>query len=365
MSSFIFIFTGILTVFIIANLYIFSQLKDSITHLRKGISYTIYILYWLFVSLMPINFLVRGLGLNKGLSQFIYTVGTGWLVFTLYMTIILIIISLIKYIYKPLRYKFVIALLTTFIILTIGYYNYANPEITNIKIDLSSKYKKNKSMRIVGISDIHLGYSTDKIMLKRHVKEINFLNADAIIISGDLIDHDIQPVLDQKMYEEINNLQSKYGTYACLGNHEYIGGIKNSRRFINSTNIKLLIDKSITLPNGLQILGRDDKINKDRKEVDFLLLSRNPNMPMLILDHQPPHKLDELANVDADIQFSGHTHRGQIWPMNLIVDKIYELSHGYRKINDLHIYVSSGLGLWGPSFRIGTISEIVVFDIKY
>ena len=166
------------------------------------------------------------------------------------------------------------------------------------------------------------------------------------------------------MHEELSRLNAPYGIYMVPGNHEYISGITKSKAFVQTTPIVFLQDSIVTLPNGIQIAGRDDRHNKNRKPIEELIHTTNPTKPVLLLDHQP-YELDKTASTNVDLQFSGHTHRGQIWPINLVTDHLFELSYGYKQIKNTHFYVSSGLSLWGPPFRIGTDSELVVFNITF
>jgi predicted MPP superfamily phosphohydrolase len=110
-------------------------------------------------------------------------------------------------------------------------------------------------------------------------------------------------------------------------------------------------------------VGRDDRHNHRRESLGELLDRVDSAKPIIILDHQP-YNLAEVDAAGVDIQLSGHTHRGQVWPLSLLTDYIYEQSHGYRKWQNTHIYVSSGLSLWGPPFRIGTNSELAIITVK-
>ena len=132
---------------------------------------------------------------------------------------------------------------------------------------------------------------------------------------------------------------------------------------IRSKTIQLLRDSVVTLPNGIQLIGRDDRSNTARRSLQELMTGIDKSKPIILLDHQP-YKLTESEAAGVDLQFSGHTHRGQVWPMNWVTDYIYEQSHGYRQWGNSHIYVSSGLSLWGPPFRIGTESDMAVFHLS-
>jgi predicted MPP superfamily phosphohydrolase len=193
---------------------------------------------------------------------------------------------------------------------------------------------------------------------------INAEKPDLILIGGDLIDNSVTPLYTENMQEELSQLKAPQGIYMVPGNHEYISGIKKSAEFIRSTPIQLLRDTVITLPNGVQIAGRDDRHNPSRLSLRTLSQNINPAQPVILLDHQP-YDLQNTEKAGIDLQFSGHTHRGQIWPMSLLTDYLFQQSHGYRQWGNSHVYVSSGLSLWGPPFRIGTNSEMVVFNIAF
>lgn len=123
-------------------------------------------------------------------------------------------------------------------------------------------------------------------------------------------------------------------------------------------------DTTVILPNGIQLIGRDDLTNPRRKQLSALIESINRDKPVFLLDHQPKN-LEEAVENGIDLQVSGHTHHGQIWPMNLLTDRLFEVSHGYKQKGNTHVYVSSGLSLWGPPFRIGTRSELVILDLQF
>ncbi len=365
MSKIFFIFGGIFITYLLGNYYIFSELRNTLKSRAKWIGISSYMAYWIGVLLFPLHLALHDIPLNPNMAHFLHEIGTGWLVFTPYMLVILLLFKIIKRIYRPIKHSFLYALSITLVILTFGFYKYQNPKITKVEIAIPKAIEsEQKTLRVVGITDVHLGNGTNKSMLQQHISQINKLNADLIIISGDLIDSDVRPLYAQNMQDELNQLQAKQGVFVCLGNHEYIGNIESSKAFLKTTQLQLLQDNSVTLPNGIQILGRDDYYNKDRKSIAELSSSLNKERPILMLDHQP-RELNEAAAAGVDLQFNGHTHHGQIWPFNLVTESLFERSYGYEKKGSSHIYVSSGLGLWGPPFRIGTKSEIVLFNITF
>ena len=167
--------------------------------------------------------------------------------------------------------------------------------------------------------------------------------------------------------------------YACLGNHEYYSGEPGAQQFYRNAGIHLLQD-SVAKVGDLCIIGRDDRTNPHRKSLGKIikenssLLSHSSARPsgrfapsgqrfLILLDHQPYH-LEQAEQHHVDFQFSGHTHHGQVWPISWITESIYECAFGAYKKGHTDYYISSGLGIWGGKFRIGTRSEYVVATIK-
>jgi predicted MPP superfamily phosphohydrolase len=191
---------------------------------------------------------------------------------------------------------------------------------------------------------------------------INSENPDMVVIVGDLIDNSILPVKKADMCREFERVEARYGIYMSAGNHEYISGIDACRNYLKTTRIQLLSDSVARPANGVAIVCRDDRQNLRRAKLDSLLTESDKGSFMVVLDHQP-NAIAESQKSSVDLHLSGHTHRGQIFPLNLVTDYLFEQSHGYRKWGDTHAYVMTGLSLWGPPFRIGTHSEMLVVDI--
>ena len=358
-------FIIIFAVYVLGNIYIFFRGWPVIASLHKGAKVVITCAYWLMAFAVFGVFLLRNVSVPYSIMHGLHLVGTGWLVFTMYMVMILLVVDILHLFREKIKYSFIYATIVIICVLIYGNYRYQHPETNFINIVINKPLKGYQhSVKVVAVSDIHLGYGTSKDQLKEYVQLINNQKPDLILIGGDLIDNSIHPVREQKMEEELAKLHAPLGIYMIPGNHEYISGIEDSRNFIATTPVVLLQDSVVTLPNGLQLVGRDDSHNRKRLSLDSLVAETNPEFPVILLDHQP-FNLDKAAESGVDLQFSGHTHSGQVWPMTLVVDRMFELSHGYKKRGNTHLYVSSGLSLWGPPFRIGTQSEMVVFNISF
>ena len=256
-----------------------------------------------------------------------------------------------------------------------GYWHYLDKQRVPLEIkttkaislntETSEHFFGKKAVKIVLLSDLHLGYHNRRKEFKRWVDKINDEHPDLILIGGDIIDISVRPLIEENMAEEFHRLNAP--VLACLGNHEYYTGEPKAQLFYREAGITLLRDSVATMGN-LRIIGRDDRTNVHRKSLKDILDSVKPGeesakIPFtILLDHQPYH-LEEAEQNGIDFQFSGHTHHGQVWPISWITDALYEDAFGSLQKGNTRYYVSSGMGIWGGKFRIGTQSEYVVLTI--
>lgn len=325
-------------------------------------------------------FLISMGGLNTlplGILKITYGIGTIWLACIMYFFLFFLFTDITGLFNHWIHFlpdnitahfrqiQFYGASAIIIVLLFYGHHKFSNPSVNTCNITINKKAGDRKELKVVGISDIHLGLLIDKKKLSKYVDKINALAPDIILITGDVIDNSVRPLNAEHIEEELNRLNAPLGIYMCLGNHEHFSGIENSMNFLKKTKIHLLVDSVAYVDNSFWIVGRNDKfVGDSRRPLADLIAETNQTDPVFLLDHQPFH-LNDAEKAGVDFQFSGHTHNGQLWPGNLIVKSIYELGHGYKQKGNFHVYVSSGLALWGPLFRIGTESEIVVFNIKF
>ncbi len=361
----IFFIIGIV-VYLGLNGLVFRSLLHTMAHWPLLIKISISVLFWV-LSVSFVLFQISHSRLQLHVAHYLYWLSTGWLAFFLYLALSLVVTTLLKWMGIPIPCTWGISLALTLLVLTLGHIHFRNPVIKYQKIALTEQADPANRMRVVAISDVHLGYGINKSMLKKYISLINEQKPDLILIGGDLIDMSVRPLWEEKMQEELNKLSAPLGVYTVLGNHEYISGREAATQFIRSTNITLLRDSVIKLPNGVQIVGRDDRSNPTRQSITDLLAQTDTATPVFVLDHQPANdEVEQMVNTGrASFSFFGHTHKGQIWPLNYVTALVYKQDYGYQLRNTTHLYVSSGLGLWGPPFRIGTDSEIVVIDFSF
>jgi predicted MPP superfamily phosphohydrolase len=324
----------------------------------------------LFVSLACRNVL------PSGLLTVMYLTGGTFLVVMLYLTVYFLIGDAILFSNKYFHFlpekifccslrqiQVLLGCVALLIVLLTGNYRFKHPKIVTQNIGVEKENKSNKTLKIVAVSDLHIGHGIGKQHLAEYVQLINSQQPDIVLIGGDLIDASPRPLEEQRMYEEINQLNAPLGVFMCLGNHEYISGLDASLDFLRKTKITLLLDSVATVGN-ISIIGRKDLSAHNRKAIGELTENIPAENIKILLDHQPYH-LDETARNGIDLQFSGHTHDGQFFPINLIVKRLFELAHGYKQKGNTHIIVSSGLGIWGPPYRIGTQSELWVVNLNF
>lgn len=330
-----------------------------------------YILLWVifFAGLFLEHALPPALG---GSLAFI---GYSFLLVVMYLLLAFVVIDVIHLLVKMMhltsvnlpQIKRTITLITLVVVgvaMVFGYFSFNRPSVEHQELT-TNKPLHNKELTVVFASDIHLGNSIGKQRLKRYVKLINAQKPDLILLGGDLTDRSIGPLTEQKLYEELSQLKAEKGIYGILGNHEHYSGHTDSlARYFEDAGIRMLRDEVVLIDSSLYIVGREDRTSKKRKPLNQLMAGLDSTIASIVLDHQP-YKLEEAADLNVDLQLSGHTHNGQVFPGNLIVKQMFENPYGYLLKNHTHVYVSSGLGIWGPLYRIGTRSELVTIRLHY
>lgn len=369
----------IIVLYLLANFYIFHHIWIAMPPTAVGqvilVSFAVVAVASFVVSFM------FGDSLPLWLSSVLYKIGTGWFFISIYFLLVMIVKDLFGLANNFLHFMpsdaitrytkdnwVGFAFMVGFIALLMlcGFLKYQ----WKVRVDLPIQLTKtmgdsiqSKPLRIVAMSDLHLGYAIGKKEFDEWVAIINKENPDIVLIAGDIIDNSVRPLNEENFAESFKKIKAPLGVYMCLGNHEYISGLKESLEFLDKTGVQVLRDESILIDSSFYLVGRDDRINSKRKTLKDLVEGLDKTKPIFVLDHQP-YNLEEAEINGVDIQLSGHTHQGQIWPISLVTGMLYEVDHGFLKKGNSNIYVSSGIGLWGGKFRIGTQSEYIVIDIN-
>lgn len=381
LSSMIIFLAIVLTIYALANWYIFARTSPLFT----GSHFIIIgsnIIFWILVLSYPMGRILERM-IKSDLSIFFVKMGSFWLGAMLYLILIFVFIDIIRSInhYLPfasfLDFKIhpvnrltiiKIVYSITVLILTVAFINARLPRISHFTI-LTQKLPENqKTIRLVAVSDVHLGTIISNNRLRQLVDKINSQNPDIVMFVGDVFDEDIASVVNNGLGKYFEQIKSPLGKYAVTGNHEYFGGVEQKVKYLNDHGVFVLMDSTLLIDNSFYLVGRNDRqsnhsTGRKRKSINELISSLDKHKPIILLDHQP-FELNESAENGVDLQISGHTHHGQLWPFNYITNAIYEVSSGYKKIGNTHFIVSNGYGTWGPPMRLGNRPEILVIDLK-
>ena len=297
-------------------------------------------------------------------ARVLYLVGNTWWIVMLYLALIFLIadaLSLCRVLPKGvLNGNAAVGggiVLAVAAVLVAGRIHYAHKYRESLIIQTDKPLEQ--PLTIVLASDLHLGYHNSRAELGRWVDLINAEQPDLVLFGGDIVDRSVRPLLEEDYAAEFRRLTAH--ALSVLGNHEYYSDREGAERFFAEAGITLLRDTLVRC-KGITVIGRDDRTNPKRRSSESLLPSADSSFTIL-LDHQPYH-LEEAEAAGIDFQFSGHTHRGQVWPLSWVTDALYEKSWGHYHRGNTQYYISSGLGLWGPRFRIGTRSEYLVLKIQ-
>jgi uncharacterized protein len=366
----------IFSIFISLNFYIYVRGRQALPN--NSIIQSTYLVLFLICSF---SFLISAIFENRLpliISAILENIGGFWMILFLYFLIAILFADFLRLIdhfihifpqFVRLNYQLVkliylgVVIFSLIVLSIIGYIHFNNPQTVTLNLDIAKKGTNSDELSIVAISDVHLGNIIRKNRLKSYVKLINKQNPDVIVIVGDLFDRNLHAVKAQNMDSVLLQLKSKYGVYAVLGNHDYFANVDSSIHYMAQSGIKLLRDSAITIDNRFVLVGRDDYSNPNRKMLKTIISGIDSKLPIILLDHQPV-KLSEAVENNIDLQLSGHTHNGQIYPFSLLVAKFHDLTYGYRKTGKTNFYVSSGIGLWGAPIRIGTQSELVYIKLS-
>jgi uncharacterized protein len=369
----------VFTIYFIGNFYIYYKGINIIPPPREN-----KLIFTLVFVLLALTFIAAKFLEAKHTSVFtdiLNVIGGFWMGFMLYAFLLLItsdIVALILRIPGILhsenigeyrKWSFIITVSVSVILIAGGFINAVIPHVKEYNISIDKPAGEIRKLRVAAISDIHLGSIIRRRSIKKLSVMLDEMKPDIVFLLGDIVDGEMGPVLRDDLLEYFTAPETAYGLYAITGNHEFIGGAKRTIPYIESKGIRVLKDETAILPGGIQVIGRLDRdshrfYSKERLPLEELTKDIDHQKPIILLDHQP-FRLEESEKNGIDLQLSGHTHNGQIWPLNYVTRKIYELSYGYLRKGKTQIIVSSGYGLWGPRIRSGSRSEVLLINIEF
>lgn len=375
--GFLIFFSIVLIIYSSVNYYLFVRGLQAFS-LSQPMRLWYKIIFWTVVSSFIAGSILERT-YSSALGEWIYRIGSFWLAYMLYLFIAIFLIDLVRIanhflhflppITEVFRFRLGLAVLGLATLIVVGgHINALWINVKQIPLTIHKRVSGSPEVKILMASDIHLGALIGERNEKRFVEIIQEQKPDLVLLCGDLVDGEIAPVLRKNLGKHIQEIKTPLGVYAILGNHEYIGGIDKTLPYLQSINIKVLLDDTVTLANGIQLVGRNDRSGNRGgigvKQLSELLQGLETFKPVVVMNHQP-YNLEEAAKENVDLHLSGHTHNGQLWPFNYMTEAIFELSWGLLKKGNTNFYVSSGYGTWGPSVRVGNRPEVVVFNLKF
>jgi uncharacterized protein len=340
--------------------------------------------YWMFFGVLILSFPLAEVGqqyLPEGTGQWLTVWGWYAMLAVVYLFLILLIVDSVRVLDKWVHFlpnkirgntkmpKTIATFLLILVTLTLifGTWNARNPVVTKYELTLD-KDTPLKELRVAMVSDLHFGEVIDENRLFRMVELMDQLQPDLILIAGDLTDGSLSKEAGANLLSTLKQMNAKYGIYAVPGNHDrWVNRDVELVRSFEERGIQFLMDEQVKVENAFYVIGRNDPGHnraQGRKALEDVLQGVDTSLPLLLLDHQP---IDlQIAEKNAiDVQFSGHTHRGQIFPSSLITGYLYDLDWGLLTRGSYNLIVSLGYGTWGPPLRIGTQPEVVYLTLKF
>ena len=328
----------------------------------------------------------------------LFKIGAYWLGISLYLILYVAVIDLLRWIYSKIfkdKYnEFYARTICTLLIIILtavtSIYGIINAKIvrtTEYDITINKDGGNFKEMTIAMFGDPQFGYNIGEYHLKQAVDIINKNDVDIVCVVGDIFDNQYSAIKNpDKLIDLFNQIKSKYGMYAVLGNHDVEEPIlcgftfndetlenklasKEMLDFIRKSGMVLLYDENVIINDSVNLYGRADQErpnlgNITRKESGELFKEVDVSKPIMVLDHEP-REYDELEKAGVDLMMAGHTHDGQLWPTKIATDIIWENPYGLWVKNAFHAITTSGLGLFGPNMRVGTIAEVCIIHVKF
>lgn len=364
--KFLIMFTVMLTVIFLAHYFLYkSHIKfldiQSMRYKRAIIVFYVGMFVLLFFSMFAVR------TWNNKMVDLIYFTSTLWLGILTYLFIFNLVNWLLVYGFKVFHFNanfkiiHLVFLGFTVIVTILGVINYYNIRNTKITVEIENLPKSWENKKVILVSDIHVGSFRNEAFVKNIVTKINNKNADIVIICGDLFDGTKLDV--DKISAELSKLHANEKIYFVFGNHDLYSKTEDVYAILNKTNFHILDNASI-IHDSVEIVGINHKSLHDASVFSALKSEYKKNYPIIFLSHEPVRNIQQLIDLEIDLQLSGHTHGGQFAPFNFITTSMYgEMNYGLHDFGEFKSFTSSGLGAWGPAFRIFSRSEIV--EIKF
>jgi len=363
-----------LVLYLLPHIYLYGHLKRVFSGVKSRMIFTG--VFLIILLLFPVSSLLEA-GSGPSFVRFMKLGGYYYLPVLLYGFLLYVLFDVLRVINylagffkrsvingKRLRtVVFISILLLTAGILTAGIYHFNHTSVHRYHIQVPQRSGKLDQLTIAMAADLHLGQVTRTAFVEQFVERINAQEPDLVLLVGDIVESGGDVSKSETFSNHFKQLESEYGVFAVEGNHEHYGR-KSGFNFFGQAGITLLRDTIVTVDEGVALIGRRDRHERDRASLEQLVKQAPDSLPRIVMDHQP-YQLHQASHQEIDVQFSGHTHHGQLWPLNYITQAIYDISWGHQKIRDTHFFVTCGAQGWGPPVKTSSRSEIMLVEVAF
>ncbi len=373
----------VLSVYGLVNFYIFRRGLQALAAYPRS--------RWIFIAAFlalvlayPAGRILMGLGRNSA-AGLVVKAGSFHLALMIYLLLGVIVIDLSRLVnslwpFVPKAWSarpgqtgaalFLLVAGSSLLVVIGGAVNAARPRIRELAISIDKPAGGRRSLTIVMASDVHLGTIAGSSRLMMLVDRANALEPDIVLLPGDIVDESVTAAEEEEMTAVFRKIRAPLGVFSVPGNHEYYGGLERNLAYLREWGVKVLEDEAVLVDGSFYIIGRKDptalRRGEPRMPIGEIMKKGgvDPRLPLILLDHQPI-RLGQAEQAGIDLQLSGHTHAGQLFPLNLINKAIYERNWGSLVKGRTHYYVSCGVGTWGPPVRTGSIPEILRIRLTF
>ena len=348
-------FAGFMSVFFLGFLavnYLIFYGVAALFSIHPG--YIFYSLLILAVISYPVAAMIERV-ISNTITRIFYTGASAWMGISFYLLTFIAIYWLLSLVFKiPGEVAGIIIISLTSVL---SIYSLLNSLYLNVKeIEIPLNHLK-RDMKVVQLSDIHIGSIRNSSYMEKIVSKTNEINPEIVFITGDMVDGSAR--LHTNTFDSINKLNAP--VFFITGNHETYEGLDEVFRVLRNTDMRILRDEMVEC-NGIQIIGVDYTFEYNHMEKVLSKLKIDDEKPSIMLYHLP-RELKTVANAGIGLQLSGHTHAGQMFPFNYLVRLMFPLFSGIYKYEETYLYVSPGTGTWGPPMRLGSRCEITVINL--
>ena len=360
----------IMLAYVIPNIYLFLRIWKLFIAREYKVAYIF--AYIGVVSIYPLSGIIENSAISncfEAISLYLLPFFLYLFLFTLAFDIFLCFNIFLKLLPKNrienpqfMKYGLLILIFASAFVVIAGVINYNTIRMSEYFIEVHARQSTANNLKIAFVADFHIDTNTPEDFIKKFVTKTNSVTPDIVLFAGDIVEgRNINEL--ENTTNILKQISATYGVFGVIGNHEYYRGQENGGFFVNA-GIELLRDTVIVVADKFSLAGRLDSHFENRKTVGELLQTAVDTLPLIMLDHRPT-ELFEVAKTKTDIQVSGHTHNGQLFPINLILRRMYVLSYGYKKIENTNFFVTSGIRLWRYPVRTTGKSEIIVVNVKF